>query len=364
MPNELSHTKHFFKPAVFQLIYHVTYACNAHCPFCIHRSYLNARMKEELTLDEVRQIASHLPNFPWLLLTGGEPFIRPNLHEVAEIFCRTCRVSHVTLTTNGMYTDKVVAFVSKLFEGCPGITLNLGFSIDGIGKEHDRVRETPDNYRLMSRTIDEVVKLKDKYPNLSLKAHTVISRENIGQFDFIADEVKKLGVSMHTFDFVRPAAGNEGQDLHALSIQEVRDLLPRIHANNRRYSGYDNLHLHSAIVKETAMAVLDHNYDLYPEFMEKQTQVIDCQAPERNLVLDAYGNLGFCELREWIGNLRNCNLNADELLRSPQAQRLRESIRKKECSCFHPCYQQVNVLFTKKELAKALFKRAKFLLKR
>ena len=358
MPNHLSHLKHFVKPSLFQLIYHVTYACNAHCPFCIHRSYLNARQQEELTLDELRGVASHLPTFPWLLLTGGEPFIRRDLYDVVDIFCRTCDVSHVTLTTNGMYTDRVTAFVTQLFKGHPNITLNVGLSVDGIGEEHDRVRATPENYRLLVRTVAEVLALKKSCPNLSLKAHTVISRDNVEQFDRIADEVETLGVSMHTFDFVRPAEGNKGQDLHALSIDEVRKLLPRIHARNRHYRGYENLKLHSVLVKETAMAVLDHNYDLYPQFMEQQTQVIPCLAPERNLVLDAYGSVGFCELREWIGNVREFHLNVAELMASPQAKKLRESIKKKECFCFHPCYQQVNVLFNKLELTKALLKRA------
>lgn len=347
--------KHFFYPSLFQLIYHVTYACNAHCPFClVHNADRNVMGDNELTLEEIDKIASRLHSFPWLILTGGEPFIRRDLCSIVNIFYRYCKISHVTITTNGMFPDRTRTFVQELFQSRPDVTVNMAFSIDGIGEKHDAIRATINNYRILMQTIAGMKDLRKLYPGLSLKAHTVLSRHNFRQFDQIIEEIRKLGLDAHTFDFVRPTKDNKGQDLHELAIDEIRKLVPRIQANNRKYTGYENLKLHSKLVKGTAMAVLNHNYDLYPAFMTKKTQVIPCQAAKRNLVIDPYGNLGFCELRNWIGNLRDYDYDAEKLLVTKDARKLRESIYNIECHCFHPCYQMVNVLFNKKELAKAV----------
>jgi len=350
----MMHLEHFLSPRLFQLIYHITYACNADCPFCIHRSYLNARKKEELTLEELDKIASNLPVFPWLMLTGGEPFLRKNLEQIVAIFHERCNVAHVTLTSNGMYPDRTENFVDTLFEKHPKLTLNLGISIDSIGEEHDKIRETANNYALLSETIERMKKYQKTYPNLSIKAHTVLSKQNASKFDGITAEVKRLGVNMHTFDFIRNSEGNEGENLHALDVKEIKSLLPKITKLNTEYSGYTNLALHSALVKKVSMKVLDHNYALYPEFMEKKTQVVPCQAPDRNLVMTPFGEIGFCELREWIGNLRDFDYDIKKLFDTDKAVTLRKSILNKECYCFHPCYQTVNILFNKTELLKAM----------
>jgi len=350
----IMHLEHFLRPRLFQLIYHVTYDCNADCPFCIHHSYLNERKREELTLGELDKLASSFPAFPWLMLTGGEPFLRKNLKQVVSIFYERCKISHVTLTSNGMYPDRTEKFVDKIFKQHPKLTLNLGISIDAVGEEHDQIRKTANNYALLIETIERIKKHQNTYPNLSIKAHTVLSKQNVLKFDEITAEVKRLGLNMHTFDFIRESKGNEGEKLQALDINEIKSLLPKIHKLNAEYSGYTNLALHSALVKKVSMKVLDRNYALYPEFMEQKTQVVACQAPDRNLVLTPYGEIGFCELREWIGNLRDFNYDIKKLFDTEKAANLRKSILKKECYCFHPCYQTVNILFSKKELMKAL----------
>ncbi|MDE2141420.1 MAG: radical SAM protein [Elusimicrobia bacterium] len=354
----MSHLKHFVRPGLFQLIYHATYACNAHCPFCIHRSYLNEKTSAELGLGELERIAAGLPGFPWLLLTGGEPFLRRDLGDVVKIFHKNCAVSHVTVTTNGMFPDRVRSFVETVFAECPGLTANVALSLDGPGEEHDRLRATPGNFKALRESAAALRELRAKNPRLSLKAHTVLSRANLPLLDRIADDARALGADLHTFDFVRETDGNAGVPLDALTPGEVRAALARLHEITRSYPGYGNLGLHSALVKFAAMSVLERNYDLVPEFMERKTQVIPCLAPERNMVLDPYGNVGFCEIRDWIGNLRDHGYSRDRILASDRAAELTRSIRAKECWCFHPCYQQVNVLFRPVELAAAMIEKA------
>ena len=354
----MNQLQHFVRPNLFQFIYHVTYACNAHCPFCIHHSYLNEKSMDELTIEELDKIAAGLPGFPWLLLTGGEPFLRRDLSDVVRIFHERCEVSHVTVTTNGMFPDRIRSFVDVVLSERSGLTLNIALSLDGPGEEHDRLRATPGNFKVLQESAAVLREWRSKHAGLSLKAHTVLSRTNLPLLDRIAADARALGADLHTFDFVRETDGNKGVSLEALTPAEVRSVLPRLHEITRSYPGYENLGLHSALVKFAAMSVLERNYDLVPEFMEKKTQVIPCLAPERNMVLDPYGNAGFCEIRDRIGNFRDHGFSRDRLLASDRARELKRSIQAKECWCYHPCYQQVNVLFRPAQLAGALIHRS------
>lgn len=73
-----------------------------------------------------------------MLLTGGEPFLRRDLAEAVKIFHQRCGVSHVTVTTNGMFPDRIRSFVENTLTERPGLTLNVAISLDGPGEEHIR----------------------------------------------------------------------------------------------------------------------------------------------------------------------------------------------------------------------------------
>ncbi len=341
----MKHLRHFVRPSLFQLIYPITHACNAGCPFCIHRSYLNEKLAEELSISEIERICARIPSFPWLIITGGEPFVRRDVAEAAVVFHTRCAVSHLTVMTNGMFPDRMSSTLESIFAESDGLSVTLGFSIDAIGEEHDRLRGTRNNYRTMLESIKQAQELRKRQKNLSLKAHTVLSRDNISRFDHITREVSNLGLDLHTFDFVRRSEGNKGHTLRQLSVDEVRETVPKIKEVTRGYGGYGNLSVHSALLRRVSQSVVLQNYDLYAEFMDQKRQVLRCQAPERNLVLGPYGDLGYCEQRDWIANLREHGYSLGSVLETERAKALRDSIHNGECHCFHPCYQMVNVLF-------------------
>ncbi|GIW12374.1 MAG: hypothetical protein KatS3mg061_3431 [Dehalococcoidia bacterium] len=82
-------------------------------------------------------------------------------------------------------------------------------------------------------------------------------------------------------------------------------------------------------------------FELYLAILREQRQLIPCYAGTTSAVVDASGNLYFCELRESIGNL--CQASFTTLWHSEAAERVRASIRRGDCWCVHSCFQQKNV---------------------
>ena len=83
--------------------YYVTARCNLRCQQC-NVIYANAD-QQEIDLDLISQMAHNLRKIETsvVLLTGGEPFIRNDLPEIAEIFIEN--KIHPRLQTNGLATN-------------------------------------------------------------------------------------------------------------------------------------------------------------------------------------------------------------------------------------------------------------------
>ncbi|MBI2911642.1 MAG: radical SAM protein [Chloroflexi bacterium] len=110
--------------------------CNLHCIHCYSDSR-DREYPEELSYEEARALLKDLASFgvPALLLSGGEPLMRPDLLDLAG-FGRDLGL-RLTLSTNGTMITRETAQAIK----DAGFTY-VGISLDGIGAEHDRFRGT------------------------------------------------------------------------------------------------------------------------------------------------------------------------------------------------------------------------------
>ena len=115
------------------VVWNCTRRCNLACRHCYSDS--DARRHPEMTTAEgvamIRDIAAF--GAPALLLSGGEPLLRPDLFEVIEE-ARTLGLP-VTLSSNGtLVKPRVARRLASL-----GVRY-VGISLDGIGAVHDAFR--------------------------------------------------------------------------------------------------------------------------------------------------------------------------------------------------------------------------------
>lgn len=119
------------KPVV---VWNVGRRCNLHCVHCYSDSE-NRAYSGELTTAEGRALLDDLAGFgiPALLLSGGEPLLRP---DIFELIAYARRVGlRITLSTNGtLITPEVAARLEDL-----GVSY-VGISLDGIGLTNDMFR--------------------------------------------------------------------------------------------------------------------------------------------------------------------------------------------------------------------------------
>ncbi len=119
------------------VIWNLIRRCNLTCKHCYALS-ADHDYAGELSFDEVGAVMDDLKQFrvPVLILSGGEPLLRPDLFEIAAR-AKAMRF-YVGLSTNGTLIDAPMAerVVAAGFD-------YVGISLDGLQATHDKFRRMP-----------------------------------------------------------------------------------------------------------------------------------------------------------------------------------------------------------------------------
>ena len=185
------------KPLTMLLL--VNRGCNLRCSFCdLWEGHVHMPLEQVLPLlDDAAAIGTRT-----LVLTGGEPFLHPDLFTiVAE---GRARGMGVNITTNGTLLDR------RWDEVVSSGVSSLSFSIDGLAETHDTLRGQQGSWRRTMAAIERAV----RHGGLSPSVYFTVTRTNVRELIEVFDRVHALGAG---FDFW-PV--NDAQDLYLRSPED------------------------------------------------------------------------------------------------------------------------------------------------
>lgn len=170
-------------PAYVQ--YYVTARCNLTCEQC-NVIYANAD-QEEASLEDAKRIAENLAKIGTsvCLLTGGEPFVRNDIIQIAEAMIQNG--IHPRLQTNGIATKKQLEDMAKI--GAHDISISLDSLIPGTqntingGFDHS-----------WKRAIETIANVNATFPQKSFASFgCVLAPRNIPHIPAIIKFATKIG---------------------------------------------------------------------------------------------------------------------------------------------------------------------------
>ena len=179
----------------------VTRSCNLACIHC-RASSLRGPYAGELTTDEGKRLLDDIAGFssPVIILTGGEPLLRPDIYELAAY--GDARGLRMVLATNATLVTEPVA--AKMRDA--GIR-RVSVSIDGLDAEsHDRFRAMPGAFAGSMAGIAAM-----KKAGMEFQINTTITRANLGRIEGILDLALRLGAAAHHIFLLVPTG--RGKDL-------------------------------------------------------------------------------------------------------------------------------------------------------
>lgn len=323
------------------LIFFVTSKCNAKCDFCFYWDQLNRQ--GDLSVDEIRKISATMPRFQRLLFSGGETFMRKELVEIVSLFHRQNGVATINLPTNGILRRAIVEKTAAILAENPTLTVNVGFSLDGLADTHDRVRAVPGCFHKAVASIKAMTELRERFPNLTLFVNSVILHDNYTELPALAEYLlHEVDLDTHYFNIIRGDPMNPAQrHVPHAALRELYREYERVQAiyversHQRRGRGA----VAASVWRTFYLGRLALYNDIqFTNYTQGARWPMPCTAGETAAVIDYHGDVRICELRQPIGNLREYDCDFGRLWNSRARTAEVAQMRQDHCDCTHICF--------------------------
>lgn len=311
----------------------VTARCGLNCGHCFYREkLLTGDVKDELTLDEYHRFTSKCPPFPKLILTGGEPFLRHDLADIATLFyANASRARQITIPTAGTHTDRIVDLVERVLLPRPDLILEIQLSIDGVGEDHDAVRGKGQFDRLM-RTWEALRPIQERNNALRVRFNYTFSRKTQDGFEktftFVTEE---LGSPHFDMVLVRRTTADDAYwgQVDLAKYRRATELLQRA---ERKKAGKSTL-------KQLLAQRVAVEREIIANHLQGKAVMTGCQAGTLTAIVGETGSVRPCEVLDTtFGNLRDVDYDFTTLWKSGLADAHRRFVKDTGCFCtFETC---------------------------
>jgi MoaA/NifB/PqqE/SkfB family radical SAM enzyme len=275
------------------VIFFPTSRCNSRCVSC---DWWKCSGAGDLTLDEIDAVARALRELGTrvVVFSGGEPLLRPEVFEAAQMFRAQGMTLH--LLTSGVLLDRCARDVAREFSR---VIVSLDATTEDL---YQAVR----GIAALTMVEKGVARLRGLAADVPVTARATLHRLNFRELPRLIDHARAMAldgisflpadVSSSAFGRARPAR-LQALALDAREVAELQDIVERTIESHRE-------DFESGFVSEP------------PEKLRRIPQyyaalggagafpAIACNAPYTSVVLEADGSVRPCFFHEPVGNIR------------------------------------------------------------
>ena len=298
-----------------------TQRCQSRCITCGAWETPGSVMENELSTQEWKDIIKKVRD--WVgeysfIFSGGEPFLREDLFEIAE-YATSIGVT-VDVISNGLaLRDRSEDLINSAFR-------TIIFSLNSIENPqyHIESRGRKDSFKITVDALQNLIHLNRKTGyKKGISISTVVMPSNLSEIKPMAEFAKAegIGVCFQLLDngdaFVRPPDDSLADASFNASDKAIEAVDLMIELKNQGYpvyNGYPQL--------EAFKILIDR-----PEEIPN----IQCRVGDNNFSIDAYGDVRICFCMDAVGSLRENT--PEEIWLSEKANQIREKIN----NCTRKC---------------------------
>lgn len=285
-----------------------TYRCQMRCKMC--DIWENPTDKQrEITAKELEV----LPDFKFVNITGGEPFVRRDLEDIVEVMFR--KSPRIVISTSGWHTERIF----KLAEKYPDIGIRV--SIEGLSQKNDELRGRDGSFDRGLRVLMTLKEMGIK----DIGYGCTVSNHNSADMLWLYKLSRELGMEFATAAFHNSyyfhKDDNEitNKDEVIGNFHKLIEELLKENSPKSWYRAFFNLGLIN--------------------YVRGKPRMLPCEAGSANFFIDPYGEVYPCnglEEQYWKESMGNIRETADfaTLWSSDQAQRVRELVRTCPKNCW------------------------------
>lgn len=285
-----------------------TYRCPMRCQMCnIWKNPTDK--KEEISAADLEM----LPDFKFVNITGGEPFVREDLDEIVEVMFR--KSPRIVISTSAWYDDRIL----RLAEKFPNIGIRV--SIEGMREVNDQLRGRDGGFEKGVRTLHSLKEMGVKDIGFGI----TVSNHNSSDMLKLYDLAKELDMEFATAAFHNSFYFHK-YDNRITNKEEVSANFLRLMENQMKEK-----HPKSWFRAYFNMGLIN--------YVNGGKRLLPCEAGTVNFFIDPWGEVLPCNGMEesvWfksMGNIRS-GKTFEEIWNSPEA----EEVRRNVASCKKNCW--------------------------
>jgi radical SAM protein with 4Fe4S-binding SPASM domain len=317
----------------YKLNFAVTYKCNLRCRIC---NIWKKKSRGELSLDEIRKFSAKNRGFSWISFTGGEPFLRKDIVNIADAFNQNSNGLYLlNIPTNGYVPKLITKRVEEMIElNIPRIIITP--SLDGPEKTHDKIRGRSGSWKRVMETFTNLRELASSNKNLDVFFALTISPLNVGKFEETFNSIKDVvdGITIN--------------DFHINIFHFSEHFYSNLEIPKKNYSTYkkDLIRELGKIERMKGRSLFDpikfieRKYlELGKRFVRTGKTPVTCKAVDVSVFMDPIGDVYPCTIFcRKLGNIRNVDYDLTKILGSETSRETKKTIRGLGCpNCWTPC---------------------------
>lgn len=285
-----------------------TYRCQMRCKMCDIWEH-PTDSKKEITAKELEM----LPNFKFVNITGGEPFVRRDLEEIIEVMYK--KSDRIVISTSGYHYKRIL----KLAERFPKIGIRI--SIEGLSQKNDDLRGREGGF---DRGLKTLFGLQERGMT-DIGFGITVSNKNSEDMLYLYKLSKAMGMEFATATFHNSFYFHKDDNFVENKEQVIVDFHTLI----------ENL-----LKENTPKSWFRAFFNLgLINYIRGGKRMLPCEAGTANFFIEPYGDVYPCnglEERYWkesMGNIRDVS-TFEELWLSKQANKVRGLV----ASCPKNCW--------------------------
>ena len=325
------------------VVHFLTNRCNARCSFCFIDFENPNTFANELTLNEIEKLTKNMGcSLLNVNFTGGEPFARKEINEIAKLYIKNTTIQSIYITTNASLPDRVVGFAKDITKQCQDIELTIQISIDSFPEMHNKIRKIKNLFDACYETIQSLKKINEKVN--SVVAITV-TEENCNDIK----EIYKLFVEKYKFNAIKCIAVRD-EGVYKIPLEKKQKIFEAYSwlsnqiekdSKDKILKNYNNSIQGRLHAKKDSIA-----NKMVQEMYMKPKYISPCHAGSLFGIINASGSVYPCEILEdkKIGELRDYEMNFMKMWKEKKTKEIKKFILKSKCNCTYECALSYNIL--------------------
>ena len=332
------------KKEPISVVHFVTNRCNARCSFCFIDFDDPKTFAGELSIEEIDKLTKNLgSSLLNVNITGGEPFARKDLIDIAKKYLTNTTIQSIYITTNASLPDRIKNFAETISKFRKDIELTFQISIDDFPEEHNKVRKIKD---LFTNCIESYRLLKSMGQNINPVVSRTVTHEN-------CDNIKKIFNYLHNdcnIDSIKcTIVRDEGvyktpyekkkkiYDAYNWLTNEIKN---KIQTNEIKNYNSKSIQGRMHKTKDILSWEMVKKMYLQPKFISP------CHAGSLFGIITSNGKVFPCEILEdkLLGNLRDNDMNFMKIWKNSITKETKKNILNTKCNCTYECALTYNIL--------------------